>query len=76
MKYLLLVLISFVFSDFFRSFFSQVMLEGEHSGVSPHGDISIDDVSFTPECRPALHGTVNLSSRFRYQMVLCATHCS
>ena len=32
------------------------MFEGEHSGISPHGDISIDDVSFTPECRPAPHG--------------------
>ena len=38
--------------------FFQVMFEGEHSGISPHGDISIDDVSFTPECRPAPHGTV------------------
>ena len=35
--------------------------EGEHSGSSPHGDISIDDVSFTPECRPAPHGKVVLS---------------
>lgn len=34
------------------------MFEGEHSGVSPHGDISIDDVSFTPECRPAPHGII------------------
>ena len=34
------------------------MFEGEHSGYSPHGDIAIDDVSFTPECRPAPHGIV------------------
>ena len=66
-KYSLLVLISFILR-FFNSFllllflvffsFFQVMFEGEHSGISPHGDISIDDVSFTPECRPAPHGTV------------------
>ncbi|XP_020605209.1 uncharacterized protein LOC110044027 isoform X4 [Orbicella faveolata] len=35
-----------------------VMFEGEHRGVSPHGDIAIDDVSFTPECRPAPHENV------------------
>lgn len=65
MKYLLLVLIGFIllffnlFCRFFVFFsFLQVMFEGEHSGISPHGDISIDDVSFTPECRPAPHGTV------------------
>lgn len=35
-----------------------LMFEGEHSGISPHGDISIDDVSFTPECRPAPHENI------------------
>lgn len=53
---MLLVLISFVYSI---SVFFQVTFEGEHSGNSPHGDITIDDVSFTPECRPAPHGTVS-----------------
>ncbi|PFX16283.1 Neurotrypsin [Stylophora pistillata] len=35
-----------------------VTFEGEHSGHSPHGDIAIDDISFTPECRPAPHENV------------------
>ena len=35
----------------------KVIFEGEHSGISPHGDITIDDISFTPECRAAPHGT-------------------
>ncbi|KAK3713138.1 hypothetical protein QZH41_010040 [Actinostola sp. cb2023] len=39
-----------------RSF--QVIFEAEHSGRYQTGDIAIDDVSFTPECRPAKHENV------------------
>ena len=47
--------------------------EGEHSsGYSPHGDISIDDVSFTPECRPAPHGKLRTILAFGY-VITCIT---
>ncbi|XP_067052699.1 deleted in malignant brain tumors 1 protein-like isoform X2 [Acropora muricata] len=37
----------------------QVYFEGEHKGFTAHGDIAIDDVSFTPECRPTPHENVS-----------------
>lgn len=39
-----------------RFLFHQVMFEGEHGGRHPYGDIAIDDVSFSPECRSSRHG--------------------
>ncbi|XP_068722638.1 deleted in malignant brain tumors 1 protein-like [Montipora capricornis] len=39
-----------------------VLFEGETSGFTAHGDISIDDVSFTPECRPAPHVNVTCTA--------------
>jgi len=79
----------FLFFSFVCLFvcFLQVMFEGEHRGVSPHGDIAIDDVSFTPECRPAPHGRViyplvvdiKWSSLERstplFSYGFCKTHC-
>ena len=45
-----------VFKHIQRLLFHQVMFEGEHGGRHPFGDIAIDDVSFSPECRPTRHG--------------------
>lgn len=43
----------------------QVIFEAEHSGFNYQGDIAIDDVSFTPECRPASRENVTcLSNSF------------
>ena len=51
---LLLFELLFFFVNF--NFSHQVTFEGEHAGGNLNGDIAIDDVSFTPECRPAPHG--------------------
>lgn len=45
-----------MFKHIQRLLFHQVMFEGEHGGRYPYGDIAIDDVSFSPECRPSPHG--------------------